>query len=200
MNISNTNLIFHRTVVQKEDRQLLNGHKSCVIWLTGLSGSGKSTIAMELDKKLFEKKIRSYVLDGDNIRHGLNNDLGFSEKHRKENIRRVAEVAKLFVDAGFITIAAFISPYQTLREKLRSQFAEREFFEVYVECPLEECIRRDPKGLYYKADLGQIFNFTAISDRYEAPLNPEVIVKTNIENIDDCVVKILNYLGVNNYI
>ncbi|PLV56400.1 adenylyl-sulfate kinase [Thermotoga sp. SG1] len=187
-------IIWHEGKVKKEDREKLLGQKGVVIWLTGLSGAGKSTIAHELEWRLLEMGKLAYVLDGDNIRHGLNSDLGFSPEDRKENIRRISEVAKLFADAGIITITAFISPYKEDRKRARSLLAEGEFIEVYVKCPLEVLIKRDPKGLYKKALAGEIKEFTGISAPYEEPEDPEIILETDKETVEESVEKILNYL------
>lgn len=189
------NIAWHQSAITKRDRQQLNQHKSAVIWLTGLSGSGKSTLANAVDAKLHELQVRSYVLDGDNIRHGLNKGLGFSEADRKENIRRIGEVAKLFVDSGQIVITAFISPFQDDRLTVRHFFHEGEFIEVYVKCPLEECEKRDPKGLYRKARNGEIPDFTGISSPYEAPVNPELVIETNKLSVDEAAEKIISYLA-----
>lgn len=194
------NVMWHKAVVTKEDRNQLNQHRSAVIWFTGLSGSGKSTLANAVDLKLFQNKVRSYVLDGDNIRHGLNQGLGFSERDRKENIRRIGEVAKLFVDSGIITLTAFISPFQEDRDRVRQLFRNKEFIEVYVKCALEECERRDPKGLYKKARIGEIQHFTGISSPYEAPLNPEIIIDTEHVAVDEASTKIIDYLRRNKII
>lgn len=164
--------------VTKSDRRKLNNHKSCVIWLTGLSGSGKSTIASLLDRELYNRSIRSYVIDGDILRQGLTSDLGFSDQDRKENMRRVGEVARLFVDAGIMVIVALISPFREERNQLKELFAEDEFIEVFVDCPLSECERRDPKGLYKKARQGLIPQFTGISSPYEPPDSPDLIIDT----------------------
>jgi adenylylsulfate kinase len=159
-----------------------------------LSGAGKSTLAIALEKELYDFGIRSYVLDGDNIRHGLNKNLGFSPEDRKENIRRIGEVAKLFVDAGLFALSAFISPYREDRQMVRERFVPGEFIEVYVKCPLEVCERRDPKGLYKKARKGEIQNFTGISAPYEEPLNPEIIVETDKQTLEQSVQQIIGYL------
>lgn len=196
----NDNIIWHEAEVTKKDRRLLNSHKSCVIWLTGLSGSGKSTIANALDVALYKQRIYSYVLDGDNIRHGLNRDLGFDMKDRQENIRRIGEVAKLFVDSGLIVISAFISPFNDDRHLVRDMFHEDEFIEVYVKCPIEVCEKRDPKQLYRKARQGEIQDFTGISSPYEIPRNPELIIETDQLTVDQSVKKILNYLKDKNMI
>lgn len=191
----------HKHKLKKEDRVRIKGHKPCIIWLTGLSGSGKSTIASELEyilNKFF--KAHTYILDGDNIRRGLNKDLGFSKKDRKENIRRIAEVAKLFVDAGLIVITAFISPFKEDRKFARSLVEKNEFIEVFVDCPIDVCERRDPKGLYEKAKKGIIKDFTGIDSPYEKPENPEVNLKTHIEDVSTCVYKIIKKLIEKNVI
>jgi len=187
-------IVWQETKVSREDRYRLNKHKSCLLWFTGLSGAGKSTLAIALEKELYDFGIRSYVLDGDNIRHGLNKNLGFSPEDRKENIRRIGEVAKLFVDAGLFALSAFISPYREDRQMVRERFAPGEFIEVYVKCPLEVCERRDPKGLYKKARKGEIQNFTGISAPYEEPLNPEIIVETDKQTLEQSVQQIIGYL------
>ncbi|SMO55615.1 adenylylsulfate kinase [Balnearium lithotrophicum] len=193
-------IIPHEGRIKKEDRQRQKGHKSAILWFTGLSGSGKSTLAHAVEEKLFEMGVHTYVLDGDNIRTGLNKDLGFSAEDRKENIRRIGEVAKLFVDAGIMTLTAFISPYRQDRQFVRSLVKEGEFIEVYVKCPLEVCERRDVKGLYKKARKGIIKNFTGIDDPYEEPENPEIVVETHKESLEECVTKIINYLKENKYL
>jgi adenylylsulfate kinase len=193
-------VFWHNNKVTLSDRRKLNGHKSCLLWFTGLSASGKSTLANELDKQLYEKGIRSYVLDGDNIRHGLNKDLGFSPEDRKENIRRIGEVAKLFVDAGLFTLAAFISPYRDDRDMVRKMFPEGDFIEVYVKCSIEECERRDPKGLYKKARAQEIKEFTGISAPYEEAFNPEIVVDTEKHSIEECVSQLTTYLRDHQYL
>jgi adenylylsulfate kinase len=175
-----TNIIPQEYRITKSDRQTLNGHKSCIIWLTGLSGSGKSTLANSVEQQLHLRGIRTYVLDGDNIRHGLNNNVDFSEAGRKENIRRIGEVAKLFVDAGVVVITAFISPFREDRDRVRKLVAAGEFMEVFIDCPLEVCEARDVKGLYKKARNGEISDFTGISSPFEVPLNPELTVNTHL--------------------
>ncbi|WP_017728243.1 adenylyl-sulfate kinase [Halalkalibacterium ligniniphilum] len=194
----NQNIVWHEASVTKEERQKRNNHKSCIIWFTGLSGSGKSTLANALDRRLHEEGKNSYVLDGDNIRHGLNAGLGFSEEDRKENIRRIGEVAKLFVDAGMITSTAFISPFQEDRNRVRSIVEEGEFIEVYVRCSLATCEKRDPKGLYVKARAGEIPDFTGISSPYEEPEQPELIIDTDQQSIEQSVEQIVQYLKENN--
>ena len=177
-----TNITWHDSEVTKEDRQRQNDHKSAVIWFTGLSGSGKSTISVALEKALFEEGKHSYRLDGDNVRHGLNKNLGFSPKDRKENIRRIGEVSKLLVDAGTIAITAFISPYREDRDEVRDILEDGEFIEVYTECSVEECEKRDPKGLYEKARSGEIKEFTGISAPYEAPKHFNINLFINLIN------------------
>ncbi|WP_456456362.1 adenylyl-sulfate kinase [Thermovibrio sp.] len=187
-------VIPHKGRITREDRERLNGHKSFILWFTGLSGSGKSTLAHKVEELLYEKGIHTYVLDGDNIRMGLNKDLGFSEADRRENIRRIGEVAKLFLDAGVVVLTAFISPYRRDREFVRNLVDEGDFIEVYVKCPIEICEQRDPKGLYRKARAGIIRNFTGIDDPYEEPENPEIVIETDKMTIDMCADKILSYL------
>lgn len=188
------NITWHHTAVTKEARHLLNGHQSCVLWFTGLSGSGKSTLANAVDKALFEQQCRSYVLDGDNIRHGLNSDLTFGVEDRKENIRRIGEVAKLFVDSGQIISTAFISPFRKDRQVVREMFGEGEFIEVFVHCPIHVCEKRDPKGLYKKARKGEIPNFTGIASPYESPSTPEIVIETAKMSVEQSVEKIIAYL------
>ncbi|MBM7693017.1 adenylylsulfate kinase [Peribacillus deserti] len=190
MNNSN-HIQWQQPLIKKEDRERLHGHRGVVIWLTGLSGSGKSTIAIALEKALHEAGISTFLLDGDNIRHGLNSDLGFSRKDRTENIRRIGEVAKLFMESGCVVLASFISPYEADRMKVRSLFNSGEFIEVYVKCSLAQCEKRDPKGLYKKARSGEILTFTGISDPYEEPKNPEIIIDTEALPVQEAV-RILN--------
>lgn len=194
------NIYWHHGNIKRADRERVQHHKGCTIWLTGLSGSGKSTIAHQLEEKLFELGIRTYVLDGDNIRFGLNRDLGFSREARKENIRRIAEVAKLFTDAGIINITAFISPYREDRINARKIQQEGDFIEVYVRCPIDICEIRDPKGLYKKARAGELKEFTGVDDPYEEPENPELILDTEKEGVEESVNKIINYLKEKGYI
>ena len=193
-------IIPHEGNITKEDRQRQKGHKSVILWFTGLSGSGKSTLAHAVEERLFEMGIHTYVLDGDNIRTGLNKDLGFSAKDREENIRRIGEVAKLFVDAGIFVLSAFISPYKKDRELVRNLVEKDEFIEIYVKCPLEVCEQRDVKGLYQKARAGIIKNFTGIDDPYEEPENPEIVVETDKETIEESVEKIISYLKEKGYL
>jgi len=187
------NLTWHDTFVTRENRETLLKQKSKLLWFTGLSGSGKSTVANSLDIKLNQSGKATYLLDGDNIRLGINSDLGFSMFDRCENIRRIGEIGKLFVDAGIITIACFISPLKENREMVRKALGE-DFIEVFVDCPLEECEKRDPKDLYKKARLGVIKEFTGITSPYEKPGNPEIVINTKKQTIDQCVDKILDYI------
>jgi adenylylsulfate kinase len=190
----NANIIWHPATVTKEARRKLNHHQSVILWFTGLSGAGKSTVANEVEKRLHEKGVHTYLLDGDNIRHGMNKDLGFSPEDRKENIRRIREVAKLFVDAGVIVLTAFISPYREERELARQIVEEEEFIEVYVKCSIGECERRDPKGLYKKARDGEIPEFTGISSVYEEPISPEIVIETDRQSLAESVDQIVHYL------
>ena len=195
------NIYWHHGDIAKEDRERQGGHRGVCIWFTGLSGSGKSVIAHEVENQLFEKGVRTYVLDGDNIRHGLNRDLGFSPEDRNENIRRIGEVAKLFVDAGIMVMTAFISPYREDRDQVRRLMKEGEFVEIYVEADLETCEQRDPKGLYKKARAGEIKEFTGISAPYEPPLNPELIINTTQEtDVKKNAQKVIRYLEENGYL
>jgi adenylylsulfate kinase len=195
-----TNVVWHEASLSKDARRKQNGHHSFVIWFTGLSGSGKSTVANAVATRLYENGIRNYVLDGDNIRHGLNKDLGFSEEDRKENIRRIGEVSKLFVDGGQVVLTAFISPFLLDRQVVRDLLKEDEFVEVFVKCPIEECEKRDPKGLYVKARKGIISDFTGISSPYEEPENPELVVETNLYSVGECVDQVIAYLKSRQFI
>jgi adenylylsulfate kinase len=188
------NTIWHKGHITKEDRNRLNNHDSGVIWFTGLSASGKSTIAHTIEEKLYRDGVRAYVLDGDNIRHGLNADLGFSAGDRIENIRRIVEVAGLFADAGIIVLTAFITPFESQRKFVRDRFRNTKFLEVYVKCPLEECVRRDPKGLYKKAQAGIIKNYTGISSPFEEPEAPDLVLDTRKMGLDESVSAVLDYL------
>ncbi|MFW4406730.1 adenylyl-sulfate kinase [Lactiplantibacillus paraplantarum] len=194
------NITWHHSQVSKTERQQLNQHKSVVLWFTGLSGSGKSTIANAVEKALFDQQIGSYVLDGDNMRFGLNKNLGFSAEDREENIRRLGEVAKLFVDAGVITLTAFISPYRADRDKVRANLDTDEFIEVFVDTPLEVCEQRDVKQLYAKARRGEIKGFTGIDDPYEAPVTPEITIDTSKQPLADSVQQVLTYLADHDYV
>lgn len=194
-------IIPHKHKISKQDRIEKYGHRPAILWFTGLSGSGKSTLASSVEEVLFYKyNCHTYILDGDNIRTGLNKDLGFSEEDRRENIRRIAEVAKLFVDAGIIVLTAFISPYRRDRQMARELVEKEEFIEIFVKCPLEVCEQRDVKGLYKKARRGEIKNFTGIDDPYEEPENPEIIVETDKHTIEECTQQIISYLLSHGYI
>ncbi|MCB2294009.1 adenylyl-sulfate kinase [Clostridium algoriphilum] len=193
MSTENENLTWHDASVTREHKENLLKQKSKLLWFTGLSGSGKSTVANSLDIILNESGQATYLLDGDNIRLGINSDLGFSLQDRNENIRRIGEIGKLFVDAGLITIACFISPLKANRDMVRAALGN-DFIEVFVDCPLDECEKRDPKNLYKKARAGVIKEFTGISSPYEKPENPEIIINTNELSIDECVDKILEYI------
>ena len=188
------NIIPHNYYISREDRTSLNNHNSILIWFTGLSGSGKSTIANLVERNLFENNIKTYSLDGDNIRKGINNDLSFSPEDRTENIRRIAEVANLLIDAGLVVLAAFVSPYKKDRENIRTIVKDVNFVEIYVNTSIEECERRDTKGLYKKARTGEIKNMTGISAPYEAPENPDIEIKTEDESIEDSVKRIIDYI------
>lgn len=185
--------VYHPTIT-KSDRQRLNRHGSVILWFTGLSGSGKSTLAYQLEEDLFKKGVRTYVLDGDNIRTGLNKNLGFSAEDREENIRRIAEVAKLFIDAGIVVLTAFISPYRKDRAIARTLVGADEFVEIYVKCPLEICRQRDTKGLYKKASLGILKQFTGIDAPYEEPEHPDIVIETDTMSIERSVKRIIEFL------
>ena len=189
-----SNISWHKMSINKKTRSELNSQKPCVVWFTGLSGSGKSTIANILEQKLHTIGKRTYLLDGDNVRHGLNKDLGFTDTDRVENIRRVAEVSKLMVDAGLITLVSFISPFKSERQMARDLLSSDEFFEIFVNTPLEECEKRDPKGLYKKARAGELKNFTGIDSLYEEPENPDIILDTASSNAEELTDKIINFL------
>jgi adenylylsulfate kinase len=193
------NIVWHNATISKDDRHRMNGHKSAILWYTGLSGAGKSTLANKVEEKLFERGFHTYVLDGDNIRHGLNKGLGFTTEDRKENIRRIGEVAKLFVDGGAFVSTAFISPYRSDRDMVRALVPEGEFLEVYIDASLEVCESRDPKGLYKKARAGEIKHFTGIDDPYEAPENAEIVVKTGDYSLEECAAQVIDYLDKNGY-
>ncbi|HHN66284.1 MAG TPA: adenylyl-sulfate kinase [Nitrospirae bacterium] len=187
-------VVWHDGDVKREDRNRINGHRSGLLWFTGLSASGKSTIAHKVERNLFERGVRAYVFDGDNIRHGINSDLGFSREDRRENLRRIAEISKLFVDAGIIVLAAFISPFREDRQYIRSRFEGDNFFEIYVKCSIEECERRDPKGQYKKARAGIIKNYTGVSSPYEEPESPDLVLDTEQITIDEAVEKVIDLL------
>jgi adenylylsulfate kinase len=194
------NVIWHQHVVTKQERAKQKAQKPCVLWFTGLSGSGKSTIAGALENALVTRGKHTHLLDGDNVRHGLCGDLGFSDDDRRENIRRIGETAKLMSDAGLIVLSAFISPFITERDSVRAMLDAGEFIEIHVATGLDICESRDPKGLYKKARTGEIANFTGISSEYQAPLNPEIVLHTNEQSIDDSVEQLLCYLQENGYL
>ncbi len=189
-----TNVTWHAHKVTREDRQKLNGHRGAVLWFTGLSGCGKSTIANAVDQLLHEKGVHTFVLDGDNIRMGLNKNLGFSPEDRTENIRRIGEVAKLFADGATIVSTAFISPYKADRDMVRALLPQGEFVEILVQASLETCESRDPKGLYKKARDGEIKEFTGISAPYEAPANPEIVLDSDNKGIEELAREVIAYL------
>ncbi len=204
-------VVWHEQAVKRADRERLNGHRGCVVWFTGLSGCGKSTVANVVDRKLHERGVRSYVLDGDNVRHGLNATpqmlagrygeafgqrfgLGFGQADREENIRRVGAVAGLLCDAGLVTLTAFVSPYRTDRDAVRASLRSGDFIEVFVDAPLEVCEARDPKGLYRKARAGEIKDFTGISAPYEPPASPELVLKSDVSPPDELAEQVLRFL------
>src|SRR5258705_4801088 len=193
--LQSTNITWHAGVVTRDDRQRLLGQRGVTLWLTGLSASGKSTIAALVEQMLWERRKLAYRLDGDNIRHGLNKNLGFSPQDRTENIRRIGEVAKLFTDAGVVAVTAFISPYRADRDQVRALMADGDFIEIHVDCPVEVCEGRDVKGLYKKARAGEIKEFTGISAPYEAPGKAELTIKSHELSVDAAAGKILEYLG-----
>jgi len=195
-----TNVVWHEHLVKREDREKLLKQKGTLLWFTGLSASGKSTIANEVASRLFKSGKLTYVLDGDNVRHGLNKNLGFSPEDREENIRRISEVGNLFVDSGIITTTAFISPYRKDRDYAREILGEGKFIEIFVKASIETCEARDPKGLYKKAKSGEIKEFTGISAPYEEPLNPEIILDADNQTIEEEVESVLSYLSNNNII
>ena len=197
--MKNNNIVWHDHQLNKEERSAMKEQKPCILWFTGLSGSGKSTIANAVEVKLAELKKHTYLLDGDNVRHGLNKDLGFNDTDRVENIRRIGEVSNLFADAGMIVLSAFISPFRDDREIVRTLAQEGEFIEVFIDAPLEVCEQRDPKGLYVKARKGEIPHFTGISSPYEVPEKPEIHIKGE-PSIEESADIIVNYLHDKNYI
>lgn len=207
-----SNITWHNQSVTRRDRERLNGHRGCVLWFTGLSASGKSTVANLVDQKLYERAVRSYLLDGDNVRHGLNAGpdvleedhgktfarrfgLGFSAEDREENIRRIGAVAKLFCDAGIVVLTAFISPYHRDRDAVRATLSEGDFMEIFVDTPIEICEQRDPKGLYGKVRAGQIKGFTGVDDPYEAPLNPELRLDGGKKDADSLALEVVSHLA-----
>jgi len=193
-------VVWHNSHVSRDDRNSLNNHKSGLVWFTGLPSSGKSTIAHGLEKELFSRGMRTYVLDGDNVRHGLNSNLGFSREDRRENLRRIVELSKLMVDAGLIVLAAFISPYREDREYVRSRFDGDNFLEIYVRCSVEECERRDPKDNYKRARAGLIKDYTGVSAAYEEPESPDLVIDTEEVNLATSVQRVLDLLEKKNFI
>jgi adenylylsulfate kinase len=191
---------WHQGAITRNDRQRLNGHPGFTIWFTGLSGSGKSTLAVACEEALYERGFHTYILDGDNVRHGLNKDLGFSPADREENIRRLGEVAKILRDCAIVNLVAFISPYRKDRRMARSLSVDGSFVEVFVDCPVEVCEKRDPKGAYQKARQGIIKSFTGISAPYEPPEKPELHLRTDQLSVGECVYQIMSYLKTNQYI
>lgn len=192
--ISSSNTFWHHATITRERRAVQNGHRSSVVWFTGLSGSGKSTLAHAVEEELHQAGCRTFVLDGDNVRHGLCRDLGFSIEDRRENIRRIAETAKLITEAGVIAMTAFISPFREDRERARSLFPHGDFIEIYCATPLEVCESRDVKGLYARARAGEVKEFTGISSPYEPPVKPELVVDTGGQALEDCVAQVLGLL------
>ncbi len=192
--MNSSNVLWQEYSTTKQGRSELKQQSPCIIWFTGLSGAGKSTIAGAVEQKLFKKSHHTYLLDGDNVRHGLNKDLGFSDRDRVENIRRIGEMSKLFTDAGLIVLTAFISPFKADRQMVRDLVEVGEFIEVFVDTPLKECENRDPKGLYKKARAGQIKNFTGIDSEYQIPENPEIVIDSTKLSVDECADKVIAYL------
>lgn len=194
------NIVWHEHPVDKSIRSFMKKQRPCLLWFTGLSGSGKSTIAGAVESKLAERLQHTYLMDGDNVRHGLCGDLAFSEEDRNENIRRVGEVANLMVDSGLIVLTAFISPFKVNREVVRGMLKEGEFIEVFIDTPIAECEKRDPKGLYKKARAGEIKDFTGIDSPYEAPENAEIVIKNIDVSIDDAANAVIEYLDTRGYL
>ena len=191
---TSTNVVWHNATVTRARRETQNGHRGAIIWFTGLSGSGKSTLAHAVEESLHQLGCRTFVLDGDNVRHGLCGDLGFSDKDRQENIRRIGEMAKLFMEAGIIVLTAFISPYRADRERVRAMVGSRNFIEIYCDTPIEICEQRDIKGLYKKARAGEIAEFTGISSPYETPETPELILNAGATTLDACVQEVMGQI------
>jgi len=194
-NNKSSNVVWHEATVTRARREAANGHRSAILWFTGFSGAGKSTLAHALEERLHSMQLRTFVIDGDNVRHGLCADLSFSSEDRVENIRRVGEVAKLFVEAGVLTLTAFISPFRADREQVRALVKDGDFIEIYCRASLEACESRDVKGLYAKARAGEIKDFTGISSPYEEPATPELVVDTGSKPLDDCVDQVIHYLA-----
>jgi adenylylsulfate kinase len=191
---TSSNVVWHNATVTRERRQQQNGHKSVILWFTGLSGAGKSSLAHAVEEQLYQLGSRTFVLDGDNVRHGLSGDLGFSDDDRKENIRRIGEVAKLILESGVIAMTAFISPFRAEREMVRKLVPHGEFIEIYCRADLSVCEQRDVKGLYKRARAGEIKDFTGISSPYEEPVSPEITVETGSQPIEECVEKVIELM------
>jgi adenylylsulfate kinase len=198
--MKSSNVIYHQATVTRKRRNKLNDHRSVVLWFTGLSGSGKSTLAHALEEKLFQKNCRTFVLDGDNVRHGLNSNLDFSQPGRTENIRRISEVSKLMMESGLIVMTAFISPFNKDRNEARKLISSEDFIEIYCKASIETCETRDVKGLYKRARKGEIANYTGIDSPYEAPENPELIIDTDNQSLEESVSTILSFLESNGVI
>jgi len=198
--MKSSNIIYHQASVTRQRRNKLNNHRSIVLWFTGLSGSGKSTLAHALEEKLFQKGCKTFVLDGDNVRHGLNSNLDFSEAGRTENIRRISEVSKLMLESGLIVMTAFISPINKDRSEARKLISSNDFIEIYCKASLETCETRDVKGLYKRARAGEIKNYTGIDSPYEAPENPELTINTDKQSLEESVSTILSFLDSNEII
>ncbi|MBC8410583.1 MAG: adenylyl-sulfate kinase [Rhodobacteraceae bacterium] len=198
--MNSSNIIYHQASVTRQRRNKLNGHRSVVLWFTGLSGSGKSTLAHSLEEKLFQKGCKTFVLDGDNVRHGLNSNLDFSEAGRTENIRRISEVSKLMLESGLIVMTAFISPFNKDRDEARKLISNDDFIEIYCKASLETCESRDVKGLYRRARAGEITNYTGIDSPYEVPKNPELTIDTDNQSLEGSVSTILSFLKSNGII
>jgi adenylylsulfate kinase len=191
---TNNDISWHHLSVTRERREKQNGHRSALLWFTGLSGAGKSTLANAVEESLHRLRCRTMILDGDNVRHGLNKDLSFSDKDRSENIRRVGEMSKLFVEAGVITLAAFISPFRSDRRYVRRIMCEGDFIEIYCKCPIDVCETRDIKGIYKRARAGEILNFTGISSPYEEPEKPELVINTDSQSLDESAEAVVRFL------
>lgn len=195
----NNNVVWHTPKVTRQMREALNGHRSFVLWFTGLPSSGKSTIAHAVEKKLHDMGIKTYTLDGDNVRHGLCSDLDFSPKDREENLRRIGEMIKLFLDAGVVVLAAFVSPFRKDRERVRNMLSKRDFVEIYCKCPVDVCEMRDPKGMYKKAKKGEIKDYTGVSAPYEEPESPDLILDTNNVGINENLKNVLQFIERQGY-
>lgn len=192
--MTDNNVVWHDSTVTRMRREKMNGHRSVILWFTGLSNSGKSTIAHAVEERLHTLECRTFVFDGDNVRHGLCADLGFSREDRDENIRRIGEMAKLFIEAGVIAMTAFISPFRAERNRVRNLVREGDFLEIFVSCPIEVCEQRDVKGHYKKAKIGEIREFTGVSSPYEEPVHPELVLTTDTMSVDECVIAVIDLL------